>query len=152
MAPDAEECPELLSVAANEVARAGLVCCRSAPWSPTWRCSTSGRRGRHMRLRGLQAGVAVGQVREQTGFTCWSATTARSSCLRRRGARDLPGAARRLAPRRGPEGIEGGRTPGSPPPEANYEAVGETIGGHRFRQGAAASKAADARRTVSSAR
>ena len=24
--------------------------------------------GRHMRLRGLQAGVTVGQVREQTGF------------------------------------------------------------------------------------
>jgi len=37
MAPDAEECPELLSAAANKVARAGLVCGPPAPWSPGYR-------------------------------------------------------------------------------------------------------------------
>jgi hypothetical protein len=52
-----------------------------------------------------------------------------------------------------PERVEGaGERPDRPPPEANYEAIREMIGGHRSRQGAAASKAADARRTVSSPR
>jgi acyl CoA:acetate/3-ketoacid CoA transferase beta subunit len=68
MAPDAEECPELLAAAANEVARAGLVCGRPAAVATDLAPLDFGPPGHRMRRPGLQAGVTAGQVRERTGF------------------------------------------------------------------------------------